>query len=160
MTLKSCRKFAPKASPRPLFNCGKKNKMCIRNSFKSYDILKVAHQKALKKSTFSFLPNPVPFNGPSYQKRGLKLVTNCSSGYKTISEKFLDWLYIIWPSLMMKYKRLLSYSKNYICKFMQANSRHHKFFNFHLSFCIWKVCKGKKLQNLNFLRMKKAFLMK
>ena len=26
-------------------------------------------QKPLKKSTLFFLPNPVPFNGPSYQKQ-------------------------------------------------------------------------------------------
>ena len=27
------------------------------------------YQKALKKSTLFFLPNPVPFNGQSYQKQ-------------------------------------------------------------------------------------------
>ena len=27
------------------------------------------HQKALKKSTLFFLSNPVPFNGPNYQKQ-------------------------------------------------------------------------------------------
>ena len=27
------------------------------------------YQKPLKKSTLSFLPNPVPFNGQSYQKQ-------------------------------------------------------------------------------------------
>ena len=37
----------------------------------------------------------------------------------------------------------MSYSKNYICKFMQANSWHHKLFHFHLSFWIWKVWKGR-----------------
>ena len=36
-------------------------------------------------------------------------------------------------------KRFLSYSKNYTCKFMQANSWHHKLFHFHLSFWIWIV---------------------
>ena len=39
-------------------------------------------------------------------------------------------------------KRFLSYSKNYTCKFMQANSW-HKLFHFHLSFWIWKVWKGR-----------------
>ena len=33
------------------------------------DILKEDYQKALKKSTLSFLLNPVPFNGQSYQKQ-------------------------------------------------------------------------------------------
>ena len=56
-------------------------------------------------------------------------------------------------------KKFLSYSKNYICKFMQANSWHHKLFHFHLSFWIWKVWKGRKknYKNLNISRMKKAF---
>ena len=40
-------------------------------------------------------------------------------------------------------KRFLSYSKTYTCKFMQANSWHHKLFHFHLFFWIWKVCKGR-----------------
>ena len=34
-------------------------------------------------------------------KRGLELVTSRSSSYETSSEKFLYWLYNIWPSLMM-----------------------------------------------------------
>ena len=41
-------------------------------------------------------------------------------------------------------KWFLNYSKNYICKFMQANSWHHKLFHFHLSFWIWKVWKGRE----------------
>ena len=41
-------------------------------------------------------------------------------------------------------KWFLSYSKNYICKFMQANSWHHKLFHFHLSFWVWKVLKGRE----------------
>ena len=59
-------------------------------------ILKEDYQKSLKKLTLFFLPNPVPFNGQSYQKqRGLELVTSRSSGYQTTSEKFLYLLYII-----------------------------------------------------------------
>ena len=51
-------------------------------------------------------------------------------------------------------KRFLSYSKNYTCKFMLANSWHHKLFHFHLSFRIWKVWKGKKLQKFECLKNK------
>ena len=36
-------------------------------------------------------------------------------------------------------QRFLSYSKNHIWKFMQANSWHHRLFHFYLSFCIQKV---------------------
>ena len=38
-------------------------------------------------------------------------------------------------------KWFLSYSKNYICKFMQANSWHYELFHFHLPFWVWKVWK-------------------
>ena len=38
-------------------------------------------------------------------------------------------------------KQFLSYSKKYICKFMQVNSWQHKLFHFHVSFWIWKVWK-------------------
>ena len=36
----------------------------------------------------------------------------------------------------------MSYSKNYTCKFMQANAW-HQLFHFHLSFWIWKKGKGR-----------------
>ena len=39
--------------------------------------------------------------------------------------------------------QFLSYSKNYTCKFMHVNSRHHKLFHFHLLFWIYKVWKGR-----------------
>ena len=49
-----------------------------------------ALSKPLKKSTLFFLPNPVPFNGKRYQKqKGPGASAQCSSGYKTSSEKFL-----------------------------------------------------------------------
>ena len=61
------------------------------------------YQKPLKKSALFFLLNLVLFNGRKVikNKRGLKVVTSCSSGYETRSEKSLNSLYIIWPSLMM-----------------------------------------------------------
>ena len=52
---KSCWKYAPKASPKPLFDFAK-------------GILKVHYQKGFKKLTLFFLTNPVPFYGQSYQK--------------------------------------------------------------------------------------------
>ena len=50
----------------------------------------------------------------------------------------------------------MSYSRNYICKFMQVNSWHHKLFHFHLSFWIWKVWKGKKSQKFEYLKTEKS----
>ena len=38
----------------------------------------------------------------------------------------------------------MSYSKNYICKFMQVNLWHHKLFHSHLPFWIWKVWNGRE----------------
>ena len=73
-------------------------------------------------------------------------MTSLSSGYKTSSKKFLF--------LVMFY---LTKSDNFwvipkICKFMQANSWHHKLFLFHLSFWIWKVWKGReKLQKIQYI---------
>ena len=92
-------------------------------------------------------------------KRGLELLTSLSSGYETSSEKFLYYLYITWPSLICNIKQLLSYFKIYICKFMQANSWHHKLSHFHLSFCIRKVWKGReKIQTFEYLENEKSFL--
>ena len=47
---KSCRKHAPKASPRPLFNFAKQPKTAIecKKFFLKYDILKEDYQKASK----------------------------------------------------------------------------------------------------------------
>ena len=94
-------------------------------------------------------------------KRGLELVISCSSGYKTSSKTFVYSLYIIWPSLndQCKVKQFLIYSKNYIFKFMQTNSWHHKLFHLHLSFWIWNVWKGReKLEKFEYLENKKSFL--
>ena len=43
-------------------------------------------KKPFKKLIYFFLMKPVPFNGQDYEKeKGLELVTNQSSGYKTSS---------------------------------------------------------------------------
>ena len=92
-----------------------------------------------------FHSNPVPFNGQTYQKQ---------KGPETSDQSlFRLWSKFTKISLLVMYyltmfdgvniKRLLSYSKNYTCKFMQANSWHHKLFQFHLYFRIWEVWKGR-----------------
>ena len=54
-------------------------------------------------------------------------------------------------------KRFLSYSKNYINKFMQANSW-HKLIHFHLSFLSKKYGKeGKKIQKSEYLENETNF---
>ena len=55
-------------------------------------------------------------------------------------------------------KCFLSYSKNCISKFMEANLWDHKLFHFHLPFWIWKVWKGnEKLQKFKYLKNEKSF---
>ena len=52
--------------------------------------MKEDYQKALKKLTWVFLSNQVPFDEQNYEKqKGLELVISCSLGYETKSEKFL-----------------------------------------------------------------------
>ena len=41
---------------------------------------------------------------------------------------------------------------------MKINSWHHKLFQFHLSFWIWKVERRKKLQKIEYLLNEKSFL--
>ena len=101
--------------------------------------------KALKsQSCFFFQPQSLLMDKVIKNKRGLDLVTSRSSSYETSSEDYFIsyilshhvWWYII--------KQFLSYSKNNIYKFMQANLWHHKLFHFHLSVSIWKLWKGRE----------------
>ena len=102
---------------------------------------------------------PVFFNGESYQKqKGRGASAQPLFRLRNKFRKIPLCLYLIWPSLMMQYKRLLSYFKNCISKFMQANSSHHKLFHFNFPFFIWKVWKGReKLQKYEYLENKKSF---
>ena len=53
----------------------------------------------------------------------------------------------------------LSDSKNYICKFMQANLWRHKLLHFHLPFWIWKRWKGReKITKVWISQERKNFL--
>ena len=117
---KSCKKCAPKASPRGL-------------------------SKTLKNVTFIFFcwTQSLLMDKAIKKQRGLKLVTSRSSGYETTSQNFFI-SYVLYDQVWWcNIKRFLSYSKNYTCKFMQANSWHHKLFHFHLFFRIEKLWKGK-----------------
>ena len=84
-------------------------------------------------------------------KRGLELVSSCSSGHKQVQENCYICYILSDQVWWCNVKQFLSYFKNYICKFMQGNSW-HKLFHFHFSFWIWKVeWKGKNYKNLNIL---------
>ena len=73
-----------------------KESLHARNSFKGKVFRKRINKKPLKQKTLFFLSKLVSSNGQSYQKqKGLELVTSCSSGHITSSEKFLYSLYVI-----------------------------------------------------------------
>ena len=120
-----------------------KQPLQARNSFKS-----MYFERGLSKT---LLMNKVIKN-----RRGLELVTVTLQVTKQVQKnsficyKLSD--HVWWCNV----KQFLSYSKNYNCKFMQANPWHHKLFHFLLSFWIWKVWKGRE-KFLNILRTKRAF---
>ena len=90
--------------------------------------------KSLKKVTFFFLSNPVPFNG----QKG----PGTSDQWQVQKHSFISYVLpdqVWWWNI----KWFLSYSENYISKFMQVNLWHHKLFHFHLPVWIWKVWKGR-----------------
>ena len=107
--------------------------------------MKEGYQNPLKKSTLFLLLNPVPFSVQSYQEQkgpgtSDKLLFSLLNKFGKIP---LLVIYLADQVWWFNIKQLLSYFKNYFCKFMQANSW-HKLFHFHLSFCIWKVWKGRE----------------
>ena len=119
--------------------------------------MKEDYQKALKKSTLFFLLNPAPFNWKSYQKQkgpgtsdqSLFRLQNKFTKISSLVSSHQVW----WCNI----KQFLSYSKNYTCRFMQANSWHHKLFQSHFSFRISKVWKRRGLQKFEHLENKNSF---
>ena len=80
--------------------------------------MKEDYQKALKKLTLFFLLNPVSFNGQSYLKQ--KRPGTSDQSLFRLQNNFRKI-----PLLITYYLTKLDEkndSKNYICKFMQANS--------------------------------------
>ena len=110
-------------------------------------------KKPLKKLTLLYLSNLVPFNWQSSQKQiwsGTIEESFFKLQKKVQKNSFIGYILsdqVWWCNL----KQFLSYSKNYICKFMQVNSWHHKLFHFHLSFWIWKVWKGREKITKNWI---------
>ena len=110
---------------------------------------KMIIKKALKKLTlFFFRTQSLLMDQVNTNKKGLVLGTSRTSDYELSSEKFIYSLCIIGPSLV---KQFWSYSKNYICIFMQVSSWYHKLFHFHLSFWIWKLGKGREKITKNWI---------
>ena len=122
--------------------------------------MKEDYQKVLKKVTSFFPFHLVPFNRQNYQKQ--KRPRTSDQWLFRLPNKFRKT-----PLLLMCYLTKFDdviqsgfpvNSKNYICKFMQANFWHHKLFHFHLPFWIWKAWKGReKLQKSEYLENKELF---
>ena len=81
------------------------------------------NKNLFKSKLYFFFPAQSPLMDKIIKNKGLELVTSPSSGYKTSSKKFIS--YILSDQVWYYMKRFLSYTKNYIFKFMQANAWHH-----------------------------------
>ena len=73
---KSCRKWAPKASPRPLF-------ILVNNPKQSLHARNNIFERGLSKTLSLLMDKVIKY------KRGLELVTSHSLDYETSSQKFL-----------------------------------------------------------------------
>ena len=132
----------------------------LKNFFENKTFWKSITKKPLKNQFyFSFRTQSLLKDKVIKNKKSLELMTSRSWGCETSSKiSFFSYMLsdqVLWSNV----KQFLSYSKNYICKFMQVISWHHKLFHFHLSFWIWRVWKGreKNIKNLNISRTKRAF---
>ena len=110
--------------------------------------------------SFNFLADAILMDKIIKNKRRLELLTSCSSGYKTSSEKFLYYLFYLSDQVWWcNMKWFLSYSKNFICKFIQAKSC---IMNYSTSICTFESGKfgkdGKKSQKFEYLEKEKSFL--
>ena len=104
------RKYASKASLRPPFNFDKLSKIAVacNKFFLGIRCFERGLSKTLLKENVNFSFRPVPFNGQDHEKQKVSgasdqllfrlqnklrkiplLVTSCTSGYKTSSEKFI-----------------------------------------------------------------------
>ena len=64
---KSCKKCAPKASPRPLLILVNNPKShCMQEIPLKIRLFEIGLSKVLKKLNLFFLSNPLPFNGQNY----------------------------------------------------------------------------------------------
>ena len=117
--------------------------------------------KSLKKVNFifSFEPSPFLMDKVIINKRGLELVeVALQVTYQVQKYSFVHYILadrVWWCNV----KQFLSFSKNFICKFMQVYSWHHRLFHFYLPFWILKVWKGREkiTKNINILKTKRAF---
>ena len=132
----------------------------LKNFFENKTFWKSIIKKPLKNQFyFSFRTQSLLKDKVIKNKKSLELMTSRSWGCET-SSKISSFSYMLSDQVLWSnVKQFLSYSKNYICKFMQVISWHHKLFHFHLSFWIWRVWKGreKNIKNLNISRTKRAF---
>ena len=102
--------------------------------------------KYFKKVNFILLLNPVVFNGQDFKKQkgpgtSDQLLFRLQNNFRNILLLLMYYIpdQVWWCNI----KSFLSYSKNYICYFMQANSW-RKLLYFCLSFWVWKVWKRRE----------------
>ena len=123
-------------------------------------LLKIRHferglSKSFKKGNyFFFWTQSLSMDKIIKNKRGLELVTSCSSGYKTSLEKFLCYVLsdqVWWCSI----KPFLSYSKNYTTANLWKWI--HDVINYSTSICPFESGKyGKEEKNYKNLNISKT----
>ena len=111
--------------------------------------MKKDYQKALKKWTLFFLSNLVPFNGQSYQKQKGSRTSHQSFFTKQVQKKFFNCYILSDQVWWCNVQQFLSYSKNYISKFIPLPS---------VLLNLENVERKEKLQKCGFLENEKSFL--
>ena len=111
--------------------------------------MKKDYQKALKKWTLFFLSNLVPFNGQSYQKQKGSGTSHQSFFTKQVQKKFFNCYILSDQVWWCNVQQFLSYSKNYISKFIPLPS---------VLLNLENVERKEKLQKCGFLENEKSFL--
>ena len=119
--------------------------------------MKEDYQKALKKLILFFFRTKSLLMDEVIKL--VELVTSRSSGYKTrfFKNSFISYI-LLEKAWWYNIKQFLSYSKNYINKFMQANSWHLNYFASIRPFESGKFGKEGKSQKFEYLKNEKSFL--
>ena len=154
---KSCRKCAAKASPIILVN-SPKQPLRARNYFKRY--LERGLSKSLKKVTFFFLLNPVPFNRWNYQKQN-EPGTSDQSLFR-LRNKFRK-IPLLVMHYLTKFDDVIQSGFWVILKIKSANLCKTIYdINYSTSICPFESGKcgkeGKKSKKFEYLKNEKSFL--
>ena len=122
--------------------------------------MKEEHQKPLKKSTLLFLPNPVPFNGQSYQKHkgpgtSAKSLFRSRNKFRKIPLLVIPYLTKFDDVILNGFWVISKIASSNLCKPV------HDITNYSISICPFLSGEygknGWKLQKFEYLEKEKSF---